>query len=207
MDVVCEGNKLDHPDGTYDVTVSGECFEHNPYWAETLTNMYRMTKSGGLLIFSCATTGRFEHGTKRTSPMSPGSQSIGWDYYLNLTERDVRRAVDIDRMFPQYFFDKNTDSCDLYFIGQKPGAGPIFPFDAATLKEQCASAQAALKQRRIAESKARPSTVSAPWRLLGRLSLLPVKAARGLPDRQYQTFVINYERIMNAVKAPFRKLA
>ena len=47
VDIVCEGDKVDHPDNTYDIAISCECFEHNPQWLETLENMYRMTRDGG----------------------------------------------------------------------------------------------------------------------------------------------------------------
>ena len=47
VDIICEGDKLDHADEFYDVTTSCECFEHNPNWAETFQNMWRMTKKGG----------------------------------------------------------------------------------------------------------------------------------------------------------------
>ncbi|WP_068074224.1 hypothetical protein [Novosphingobium lentum] len=41
----------------------------------------------------------------------------------------------------------NRDSCDLYFVGLKPFATPIFPFDAAGLKQLCADTLAELKIR------------------------------------------------------------
>ncbi len=47
VDVVSSGHALDFPDETFDVTLSCECFEHNPYWLETFRNMHRMTKAGG----------------------------------------------------------------------------------------------------------------------------------------------------------------
>lgn len=34
----------------YDITISCNCFEHNPYWRETFLNMHRMTKEGGLCL-------------------------------------------------------------------------------------------------------------------------------------------------------------
>lgn len=113
VDLVCEGQKLDHPDNTYDTTISCECFEHNPYWAETFKNMHRMTKVGGLVLFSCATTGRPKHGTKSSSPQD--APLIEWDYYKNLTEEDFK----IDGMFSKYQFSTNSGSCDLYFYGIK----------------------------------------------------------------------------------------
>lgn len=120
VDLVCEGQNLDHPDNTYDVTLSCECFEHNPYWVETFKNMHRMTKSSGLVFMSCATTGRPEHGTTRTSPSdSPLTIGKGWDYYKNLTENDFRDSFNIDDMFSEYKFEVGTTHADLYFYGIK----------------------------------------------------------------------------------------
>lgn len=139
VDIVCSGHEYDAEDESYDVTTSGECFEHNPYWAETFSNMVRMTKSGGLIFFTCATTGRPEHGTTRTSPTkSPLTIEKGWDYYRNLDENDFRNAFNepFDDIFEVYEFHstveepptefiknlKSTDypySKDLYFWGIK----------------------------------------------------------------------------------------
>lgn len=142
VDIVCEGNKLDHPNETYEITLSCECFEHNPFWIETFENMLRMTKSGGVVIFTCATTGRPEHGTTRTSPaVSPGSQSVGWDYYQNLTEVDFRNQFQFDEIFDSYFFLTNERSCDLYFFGVKHGALQAFDINSRLIKELCIQGQ------------------------------------------------------------------
>lgn len=120
VDLVCEGQTLDHPDNTYDTVGSCECFEHNPYWVETFVNMHRMCKPGGLVFMTCATTGRPEHGTTRTSPAdSPLTIGIGWDYYKNLTEQDFKDKLDIDSMFSEYKFEVGSPHADLYFYGIK----------------------------------------------------------------------------------------
>lgn len=117
VDLVCQGQDLDHPDNTYDTTASCECFEHNPFWAETFANMHRLTKPGGLVFMSCATTGRREHGTKRTTPQD--APLIEWDYYKNLTEADFREKFKLDDMFGAYSFAVSTTHPDLYFYGIK----------------------------------------------------------------------------------------
>src|SRR5215207_8155172 len=58
VDVVGSGHEIAFDDGSFDLTVSSECFEHNPYWLETFVNMHRMTRPGGLVVFSCASRGR-----------------------------------------------------------------------------------------------------------------------------------------------------
>lgn len=152
VDIVCEGNKLDHPENTYDVTLSCECFEHNPHWVDTFLNMYRMTKQGGVVVFTCATTGRPEHGTTRTSPaVSPGSQSIGWDYYLNLTEIDFQKNFELSELFDSHFFLTNTNSCDLYFVGLKNGTPKVFDVDLLAIKNRCVLVQSNFERRRTRE--------------------------------------------------------
>jgi hypothetical protein len=47
VDLVAFGHEVDHPDCTYDITLSGECFEHDQYWRETFLNMVRMTRIQG----------------------------------------------------------------------------------------------------------------------------------------------------------------
>jgi SAM-dependent methyltransferase len=112
VDLVVQGQEYDAPDETYDVCSSGECFEHNPYWAETFANMVRVCKSGGLVFFTCATTGRKEHGTTRTdSASSPLTVNIGWEYYKNLDEQDFRNSFEepFDDIFSQYEFHSTVD--------------------------------------------------------------------------------------------------
>ena len=113
VDLVARGEELDYFDGNFTVCLSCECFEHNPEWAATLRNMIRM--SSGLVFFSCATTGRPEHGTRRTSPQDA---PISGDYYRNLTEDDVRQEVDLSA-FKVYEFISNDKAHDLYFWGIK----------------------------------------------------------------------------------------
>jgi len=119
VDVVISGHEYDD-DQFFDCAISCECFEHNPYWLETFENMVRLTKAGGLVVFTCATTGRPEHGTERTTPQdSPLTIAKGWSYYRNLTQADCEQAFDFDSIFKEKCFSLNSKSCDLYFWGLK----------------------------------------------------------------------------------------
>jgi SAM-dependent methyltransferase len=112
VDLVIQGQEYDAPDDTFDVCASGECFEHNPYWAETFANMVRMCKPGGLVFFTCATTGRKEHGTSRSDKgSSPLTIDIGWEYYQNLDEQDFRESFEesFDDVFSEYEFHSTVD--------------------------------------------------------------------------------------------------
>ena len=200
VDLVCAGDKLALPDETFDLAISSECFEHNPQWLETFLNMVRMTKSGGVVIFTCATTGRREHGTTRTSPnASPGTQSLGWDYYRNLTQKDFERHVDFDLLFESSFFLKNSYSFDLFFVGIKRGAPPIFRFDAAQLKAECAAVAQAMRKEFEAKERFPKALL-----ILGRATLVPVFLAAALPARLHREFAYAYYKVTDMTKAPVK---
>jgi hypothetical protein len=68
-----------------------------------------------LFFFTCATTGRAEHGTKRTGNLWGTSD----DYYKNITEEDVREVLDIEKLFDKPEFSTQSLTKDLYFRGIK----------------------------------------------------------------------------------------
>lgn len=120
VDEVRQGQLVDYPTGTFDVVISCECMEHNPFWVETLSNMFRMAKPGGLVVVSCATTGRAEHGTTRTSGSeSPLSISIGWEYYRNISASEFKRSINLGYWCEEFLLLTNWHNCDLYFVGIK----------------------------------------------------------------------------------------
>lgn len=116
VDFVCEGADYDGDSESMDTVISTECFEHDKYWPNTFSNMYRVTKKGGLVLFTCASTGRHEHGTTRTTPQDSPATT---DYYENRTEKDFRDIFDIKSMFTKHAFEYNPVTCDLYFWGIK----------------------------------------------------------------------------------------
>ncbi len=131
VDIVCPAQNYSAPDSTYDTIISCECFEHNPYYKETIQNIVRLLKSGGLFLFTCATTGRPVHGVKSLEEESkkkydnwktmPNVIREDWDneYYKNLTEEDIRKCVNVDDIFLDYKFEVNEEHYDLYFWGIK----------------------------------------------------------------------------------------
>lgn len=116
VDMIVQGQDLSLPANSFDVAVSAECFEHNPHWLETFINMHRMASK--FVIFTCASDGRPEHGTTRTTP-EDSPFTLDWDYYRNLNESDFRNNLDLDSMFSEYEFTTNQQSHDLYFWGIK----------------------------------------------------------------------------------------
>jgi len=139
VDVVCPAHEYDVLDKTFDTIVSCECWEHNPYYAESIQNAIRMLKPGGLFFFTCATTDRPVHGTvtqdkidRKNMKTLQGNDIVEWktmpnvnredwdnEYYKNITEKDIREAIDIDEIFEKYKFEVEENHCDLYFWGVK----------------------------------------------------------------------------------------
>jgi Methyltransferase domain len=116
VNLVSEGQNLNFADNSFDVAISVECFEHNPHWLETFTNMHRMAES--LVIFTCASTGRPEHGTTRTDAYS-SPLTEEWNYYKNLDQSDFSSNLPLAEMFSSHEFIYNAVTCDLYFWGFK----------------------------------------------------------------------------------------
>lgn len=194
VDLVADGHLLTHEDDTYDITLSCECFEHNPHWAATFLNMHRMTRPGGFVLFTCATRGRLEHGTQRTSPdESPGSQDVGWNYYRNLSAVDFTREFSIEEMFSEHLFLTNRRSKDLYFLGAKNGEKPVFGFDPKCFRREHRVYQRALAMRQF-QRKALYKKLASP---LSWLSKMPLELAAFLPDDKFQQFAFGYRRLLN----------
>jgi len=126
VDIVQKAHELKLPDNTFDIVISTEVFEHDMYYQESIKNLYRMLKPGGMFLFTCATTGRPEHGTRSSEPESaPLLQNVEeWeDYYKNLDENDIKLIFEseIEKYFYKYQFSVNIKSHDLYFWGIKDG--------------------------------------------------------------------------------------
>jgi SAM-dependent methyltransferase len=139
VDIVCSAHEYNEADETFDTIISCECWEHNPFYKESILNAIRMLKSGGAFIFTCATTGRPVHGTFSQDKIDqskgqtlqgntfdkwismPNVSREDWDneYYRNVTEKDVRSFLDLDDVFSEYCFEVNDEHHDLYFYGIK----------------------------------------------------------------------------------------
>jgi len=120
--IVSKTSDLQFEAGSFDTIISTECFEHDPEYQDSFRKILYMLKPGGLFTFTCASTGRPEHGTRRTSPHdSYGTigNIDGWtDYYKNLTFEDVVECIDIN-VFSSFRHSYNPVTCDLYFWGIK----------------------------------------------------------------------------------------
>lgn len=192
VDLIASGHDVALPAGSVDLAISCECFEHNPMWRETFVNMHRMTKPGGIVVMTCASRGRLEHGTTRTRPFeSPASLSIGWDYYRNLNREDFERQLPLSTMFEDHAFFNNLVSHDLYFVGRKPGgsARPL-GFDRSTLWGTLNASNTMVVQDHD----------GARGTLLRRAIDAPRSWAERLPDPVFQNFVIRWTALEKAFR-------
>ena len=132
VDLVKPGQLVDFPSESMDVALSCECLEHNPFWVETMSNMFRMVKPGGLVIMSCASTGRKEHGTMRTNTKSASPLTVmeGWEYYRNVSAKDVECTFNLGWWFSDYDLRSNYQSIDTYFVGLKKPVEASASFEA-----------------------------------------------------------------------------
>jgi len=114
VDIVCPIHLLPKSK-TYNVIISTEMLEHDKYWKDSLQAMYDLLVPGGLLIMTCATTGRPEHGTSKTKPIdSPATN----DYYQNISKEMLLEAIsNWDIIYKE--IKENFDVFDLYFFAIK----------------------------------------------------------------------------------------
>lgn len=137
ISLINRGEDVDLPSSSFDVAMSSECFEHNPAWMATLHNMVRMTRPSGLVVFTCATTGRPEHGTTRSDDGygAPLAVAAGQEHYANVTPREVRAAT-ADGRLAASFTIVNDRMFDLYFAGIRAPASAADRFALLELEKQ-----------------------------------------------------------------------
>lgn len=127
--IVSKTKDLPFKKESFDTIISTECFEHDPEYTESFLKIYDMLKPGGLFCFTCASTGRPEHGTRRTSPQDSygtiGQVNDMVDYYKNLTEIDLNEVLDIKNTFSVWDTYYHHWSKDLYFVGIKKGGSSV----------------------------------------------------------------------------------
>lgn len=118
VDVVCPGEHYGAPADSFDMVVSCEAMEHNPGWKATWLNMLRMVKPGGLVIMTCATTGRRQHGTEEFLPGdSPLTVEKKQNYYRNLMAEDFSALSPMNAWFAAHGFHTDHACQDLYCFG------------------------------------------------------------------------------------------
>jgi len=99
----------------FDVVISTEMLEHDIFYIESIKRMCALLKKGGLLLITCATTGRKEHGTRKHEPQdSPATNR----YYENVTKEMLFRSFR-ELHFIDFKAEVHEEIGDLYFWGIK----------------------------------------------------------------------------------------
>ena len=129
VDRVGEFNKMSF-DRKFGVVVSTEMLEHDINWRESLAKMYDLLEVGGLLLITCASSDRSEHGTKRTTPhCSPDTT----DYYRNISTEDFKSILS-EWMFEHYVLQTARGLNDLQFYGIKQKQERVISIPSGYLK-------------------------------------------------------------------------
>ena len=131
--IVSKTKDLPFSPDTFDTVISTECFEHDPEYPQSFLKIYDMLKPGGLFCFTCASTDRAEHGTRRTTPNDSygtiGNLDDMSDYYKNLTEKDLNDVLPLNDLFSVWDTYYHSSAKDLYFLGIKKGLATCSPLE------------------------------------------------------------------------------
>lgn len=91
-----------------------EVAEHDQEYPLTIMEGIKRLRLGGLFLFTCASEGRPEHGTKATSPQD---SPFTTNYYKNLMEADIRAINGFNEVWEWCWFEQKDQ--DLRFYGFK----------------------------------------------------------------------------------------
>jgi len=188
VDIVGFGHQVNISGSSFDVAVSVECLEHDQHWKESFLKLVDLLEIGGWFFMTCAGKGRQEHGTRRSNPgLSPGTTTVGIDYYKNLTVKDFKENIDLDHLFSEYQFIENRNTFDLYFIGQKK-------FDNSVVG----------LSKIIQDTVIRDIFKSTP--IAHKIARIPMRVTSlFLPNSAYQNFAYRYWNFLDAIQIKFFK--
>ncbi len=101
VDQVCLGHELKAEPDSFDVVCAVEVFEHDPYARETVANMFRLLRPGGLFFMTCAGVGRAEHGTKRTGTLYGPDANFYCNVSLSMFQEWIQE-VKLEELYLRY---------------------------------------------------------------------------------------------------------
>ena len=103
--------------GPFDVVISTECLEHDEFMTLSIQHMIDLVAVGGIIIVTCATIGRPEHGTVGHEDWaSPATL----DHYRNVTPEQL--ATPLSKAFRCWGVE--VQHTDLYAWGLDPMKAP-----------------------------------------------------------------------------------
>ena len=90
----------------FDVVISTEMLEHDPYWDLSFRNMLELIKIGGSLIITFAGPNRAAHGQANYTPLD--------HYYRNVSSADIFPILGQYRFHEVYFKNENDSFLSLF---------------------------------------------------------------------------------------------
>jgi len=81
--IVSKTKDLPFKDESIDTIISTECFQLDPEYTDSLRKIYKMLKQNGLFVYTCASIGRAEHGTLRSTPTDSFGTIDNLNYMTN----------------------------------------------------------------------------------------------------------------------------
>ena len=128
--IVSKTKDLPFKDESIDTIISTECFQLDPEYPDSLRKIYKMLKQNGLFVFTCASIGRAEHGTLRSTPTDSfgtiGNLNDMTNYYKNLSEKNINDVLNLEKLFSVWNFYYNSKKKDLYFVGIKTSETKLY---------------------------------------------------------------------------------
>ena len=118
VDVVCPTHELTYPDNSFGCVICTEVLEHDPHWKDSIANMIRMLKPGGVLIITCAGPERGAHSMHQEGGLTEGEYYGNLDFsgiqecWNNATGNSLKKDIEMGRARK-----------DIYFWGIKPEEG------------------------------------------------------------------------------------
>jgi len=114
------------PDYYFDICVTTEMLEHDPFWRMTLSHMVQKTTIGGSLIISCAGPGRGPHGVKYWQDPNDANSHIDeyhpWgperDYYWNIKPELLLWELFSIASFKEMYYYSYRDGQDLCLLAK-----------------------------------------------------------------------------------------
>ena len=198
VDLVYDGLNLEIKK-SYDLGISSECFEHDPNWKNTFSNMIKYAKRDGVIIFTCASWGRLEHGTSRTDPNhSPGTSYRKLDHYKNLNMSDFVEAFELSDFFSDFYFHNEASSCDLFFVGFLRGDEDITFDDKDKFDSKLKALMFNIKNENASKESGPLTNLSfLDWPIRKGLLLLP-------SENLYQDYYVLRRRLVDYIGALFK---
>ena len=202
VDKIYDGKNLDFlSDNYFDLSISCNCFEHNPHWKSNLADMYRVTKEEGSIIVQIASRGFDEHGTTRTKPsLSIASQEKGWNYYRNVTVKEfLNESSKLNLKY--HYITYNPFSRDLYFFGKKG-----LKIGDKKNKEIRKEFNKLIKPAFVRHEGEKLRYLKLAWKIVFKFPLFILMYL--LPDPKYQNIRFNYgknkKKLKNFIRSIFK---